>query len=181
MKKLLVIVSCVAVLLCLGLVACSGGSSSEEGEGESGIANPWTDAKDAGEAATVAGLEFQAVKAPASSLGEPTSVNYRAMEGMVEIVYEYPAAQIVVRKGIPDPENGDDISGDYNEYAEEWGVTIASLGVDVKCFGPVEGKAAKAIWVNGNYDYSVVAIALGGEEDFGLSADDLSAFCDALR
>lgn len=179
-KKLLIVASCVALLCCLGLAACSGGSS-EEGEGESEIANPWTDAESAEEAATVAGVEFQAVEAPESWLGEPVSVSYRAMKGLVEVTYEYPAANIVVRKGVIDEENAGDVSGDYNEYAAEWDATLDDLGLSVKCFGPAPDKAAKVIWTNGDYDYAVMAIALGGEEDFGIPAADLAAYCSALK
>lgn len=155
----------------------------ENTTGESaGLANPWTDdIKTDSEAAMTAGItDFHAPAGNESDLGDAISVTFRAMSGLVEANYEYPAAAMTIRKGTSEiaGENGD-VSGDYNEYAHTWTQTIA--GYEVTCFGNREGDATKTIWKGDNDMYfSITVEGLGGDSDFGLNAERLGAFISNL-
>ena len=165
-----------AAVLALALAGCgsqgaASSASSSSADGEVGMANPWTDAATAEEAAQGAG--FGAFSVPvdvAISLGTPVSVEYSYMEGIAEADLDYGAAMLRVRKSdVP----SEDISGDYNTYANAW--TQDVNGIDVACEGAAEGAAQKTTWTTGGCSYSIGAIALGGNDDFGISADDLAA------
>lgn len=54
-------------------------------------------------------------------------------------------------------------------------------GQEVKCFGNREGEATKTIWTAGDYNYAVVAYGAGGDDDFGLSAEDVVTMVNAVK
>lgn len=173
---------------CLGLAACSGGNASPENSNEESqetestqVANPWSDVETADEMAEVAGFDVNVQANPESSFGDPVAVHYRAMQGLAEVVYEYPAAQITVRKGDLTVGVNNDVSGDYNQYSETWTETAGSQGLEITCSGNEKDVTSKATWGNGDYNFAIVTLALGGEENFGLNAQDLSAFVDAVQ
>lgn len=146
-----------------------------------GMANPWSDVETPSEAAEGAGLDgFSIPEGTEIYLGEVKVSQCRYMEGIAEAVIDYPASQLVIRKGLASAaaEEGD-ISGDYNEYANTWTQNIN--GIEVTCFGDKEDAAAKTIWQADDMCYSINAIALGGEEAFGLSADDLSSLINGIQ
>ena len=144
------------------------GTADEE---NTGLANPWTDVGSSEEAAKGAGIDsFVIAEDPVIDLGENFGRTYRCMDGIAEARLEYPSSALTVRKGT-NAEDGD-ISGDYTEYAETWTQDVD--GIEVTCFGNWEGDASKSIWnVDGMY-YSIVAEGLGGDDDFGLSAERLT-------
>ena len=72
-----------------------------------------------------------------------------------------------------------DISGDYTEYANTW--TQDVNGIEVTCFGNREGDAAKSIWTVDNMYFSIVAEGLGGDQDFGLNAERLTAMVSSIQ
>lgn len=152
-------------------------------EEQAGMANPWSDADSAEAAAEGAGFdEFVIPVGETISLGVIDSeyVQYRCMEGMAEAVIGYPAAEVTVRKGTTDLEMAEgDISGDYNEYKLDW--TVSMGDIEVKCFGNREGEAMKTIWSAGGYDYAVLAEGLGGDDDFGLKADDIPVLVNGTK
>ena len=151
------------------------------GGGETGIANPWSSAANAEEAAEGAGLDKFVVPAGAEiSLGPVNVMEYRYMEGIAEADIPIAAVEMTIRKGKAsgaDVADGD-ISGDYNEYKHEW--TTKAGDAEVKCFGNEEGAATKAIWGSGEYYYSITAYGAGGEDDFGLSEEDLTALVKGI-
>ena len=99
------------------------------------------------------------------------------MDGIAEARVEFPASQVVVRKGVAS--KGDDISGDYNSYAHTW--TEDFDGVSVICQGNRQGDATKATWSDGTYSYSTDVRGLGGDSDFGLNHDRLAVFMRVLK
>lgn len=176
MKRVLLL-SFVLLGCCLVLCSC-GSKEAENSTQEVGMPNPWSEAKDAAEAAKGAGLDgFDLVEDLTLSVGEETSRTYRYMEGLAEAYLEFPASAILVRKGTVG-EDGD-VSGDYNTYAHTW--TENFKGLEVTCFGNREGEATKTIWSLGEMNYSISAQGLGGDQDFGLKADDLQSIIMGLQ
>ena len=99
------------------------------------------------------------------------------MDGIAEARLEYPASALTVRKGTIAVEG--DISGDYTEYANTW--TQDVNGIEVTCFGNREGDATKSISTVDNMYFSIVAEGLGGDQDFGLNAERLTAMVNSIQ
>ena len=150
-------------------------------ESEVGMINPWSDVGSVAEATEGAGLDAFAVpEGEEISLGKLEASAYRCMDGLAEIIFEFPASEITVRKGKRELEIAQgDISGDYGEYKYDWNMDIG--GKQVKCFGNRKGEATKTIWNDGTYDYAVLALGLGGDEDFGLSEEDLTTLVNGVE
>lgn len=149
---------------------------------EAGMANPWSDVDSAEAAAEGAGLDtFMVPDGEAEiSLGEVKVTQYRCMKGMAEAVVEFPAVEMTIRKGDKSGEMAEgDISGDYSEYKYDWTQNIK--GLEVKCFGNRDGEATKTIWSVDDMDYSITVLGLGGDEDYGLPADDLNSLINGIQ
>lgn len=153
-------------------------ATSAAAEENTGLANPWSDVESAEEAAKGAGIDsFVIAEDPGLDLGELFERTYRCMDGIAEARLEYPASALTVRKGTIAEEG--DISGDYTEYANTW--TQDVNGIEVTCFGNREGDAAKSIWTVDNMYFSIVAEGLGGDQDFGLNAERLTAMVSSIQ
>ena len=154
--------------------------SMPDGQG-TGMANPWTTVDSAEEAAEGAGFDVFSVPEGAEiSLGEVKVSEYRYMEGIAEAYIMFPAVDMTIRKGSKEVEIAEgDISGDYNEYKYDWTQNIK--GLEVKCFGNREGEATKTIWSVDDVDYSITAYGMGGDEDYGLSPDDLNSLINGIQ
>ena len=165
----------------VGVMPENGGENSDENGGEAGVANSWSTVGSAEEAASGAGIEgFMVPEGAEISLGEVAVNQFRCMEGLAEAVVEFPAVDMTIRKGARDIEIAQgDISGDYGEYTYDWKTDID--GTEVMCFGNREGEATKTIWNDGTYDYSITAFGMGGDTDYGLSADDLTVLVKGIK
>jgi hypothetical protein len=153
-------------------------ATSAAAEENTGLANPWSDVGSAEEAAKGAGIDsFVIAEDPGLDLGELFERTYRCMDGIAEARLEYPASALTVRKGTIAEEG--DISGDYTEYANTW--TQDVNGIEVTCFGNREGDATKSIWTVDNMYFSIVAEGLGGDQDFGLNAERLTAMVNSIQ
>ena len=153
-------------------------TTSAAAEENTGLANPWSDVGSAEEAAKGAGIDsFVIAEDPDLDLGQLFERTYRCMDGIAEARLEYPASALTVRKGTKAEEG--DISGDYTEYANTW--TQDVNGIEVTCFGNREGDAAKSIWTVDNMYFSIVAEGLGGDQDFGLNAERLTAMVSSIQ
>ena len=149
--------------------------------GSVGMANPWSTADSLEKAAEGAGLDgFSIPEGDEISLGKIEVSEYRYMTDLAEAVVEFPAVQMTFRKANAIMAVDGDISGDYNTYANKWTQNIK--GLEVTCYGNREGEATKTIWQNpdGNL-YSITAFGLGGDTDFGLSADDLNSLINGIQ
>ena len=143
-----------------------------------GLANPWKEAASADEAAKAAGLDmFEIPEGSNISLGEIKPSAYRYMNDLLEIEINFPAVDMYIRKGLA--ELGDDISGDYNSYANTWIQNIK--GLEVTCFGNRSGEATKTIWTMGDYSYAILAYGRGGDDDYGISPDDINALINGMQ
>ena len=155
-------------------------AASAAAEESVGMANPWSDVESAEEAAKGAGIDsFVIAEDPGIDLGENFERTYRCMDGIAEAYLEYPASALTVRKGTDAYAEEGDISGDYTEYANTWTEDIN--GIEVTCFGNREGDASKSIWTVGDMYFSIVAEGLGGDEDFGLNAERLTAMVNSIQ
>ena len=183
--KALALILSLMMTLMMGLAACAKEEpvviEDETETEETGMANPWSDVDSAEAAAEGAGFDsFAAAEGVEIGLGEVKVDQYRCMEGMAEAIVEFPAVEMTIRKGDVSLEMAEgDISGDYEEYAHDWTVTIGD--VEVRCFGNREGEATKTIWHVGDKDYSINVLGLGGDTDYGLPADDLNLLINAIR
>ena len=149
-----------------------------------GMPNPWSDAASADEAAVGAGIgTFGTPEGIEISLGPIDHVKYRYMDGIAEMDVEFPAVSMCIRKGVSPDETtapaAGDISGDYGEYAHTWTQNVK--GLELTCFGNREGDATKTIWTVNDMAYSITVLGLGGDTDFGLSADDLNSLVNAIQ
>lgn len=149
-------------------------------DGAIGMANPWSDAGTLAEAAEGAGIDgFSIPEGAEISLGAVNVTEARYMEGLAEAVVEFPAVEMTIRKGNASITEDGDVSGDYNEYANTWTQNIK--GLEVTCFGNREGEATKTIWQVEDTCYSITAYGLGGDTDYGLSADDLNSLINGIQ
>ena len=153
-------------------------TTSAAAEENTGLANPWSDVGSAEEAAKGAGIDsFVIAEDPGLDLGQLFERTYRCMDGIAEARLEYPASALTVRKGTIAEEG--DISGDYTEYANTW--TQDVNGIEVTCFGNREGDATKSIWTVDNMYFSIVAEGFGGDQNFGLNAERLTAMVNSIQ
>ena len=192
MKRQLIIASVAACALAIALAGCSSQQSASSGGEEeaaetsvveetspmAGMPNPWSDVATAEEAAEGAGVEtFVVPEGLEISLGPITVDQYRCMENIAEARIEFPAVSMCIRKGAA--VEGGDISGDYNEYKNTW--TQDVNGIQVACAGNREGDSTNTTWSNGKYCYSITVLGLGGDDDYGLPADDVAALVAAIQ
>lgn len=147
---------------------------------ESEIANPWSTADSLEAAAEGAGIDgFSIPEGAEISLGTVELTEARFMDGLAEAYVAFPAVDMTIRKGKASVAENGDISGDYNEYANTWTQNIK--GLEVTCFGNREGDATKTIWQVDDTDYSITAYGMGGDTDYGLSADDLNSLINGIQ
>ena len=161
--------------------------SSDETAGEADEAaetadDKWTAAATAEEAAQGAGLDSMAdLKGTVISLGELGTmgdVTYKYMDGAVQVSCPAAAVEMFVIKAKDSTASGD-VSFDSTAYANEWTQDVD--GQQVTCFGNREGEATKTIWTAGDYSYAVLAYGAGGDDDYGLSAEDVAIMVNAVK
>lgn len=198
LKKGIVISAALALALALGLMlaGCGGSGDTESTEADAnagteaaeeesaGMPNPWQDAQSAAEAAVGAGLdEFIIDEDMEISLGKVEPTVYRYMEGMAEAEVPIAAVEMTIRKGLSELAIDDvaenDISGDYTEYKYDWTQEID--GTKVTCYGNRSGEATKTIWKAGEYCYAILAFGAGGDDDYGLPAEDVETLVKGIR
>ena len=180
MKKLLVFTVTAAMLLSLAACAQSAKpaakpdqpAQTEQAETTHTenvqIPNPWTDYDSKDDAAQAAGFDL-AVPDEISGCSEKS---YRVLnaEGdvMFEIIYASGEDETARIRKAP---GANDVSGDYNEYAET--ETVDAGGVSVTMKGE-NGLVKLAIWTNGDYSY-VLSV------ESGLSQNDMAALVSNIQ
>ena len=140
----------------------------------------WHKAGTAEEAAKGAG--FEGLTMPANDIelenGPSGTWTYKYEEGHVKASGFAGPASLTIDKAVYAGDG--DPSGDETQYAKQW--TREINGTEVNCYGNANDKAAKTVWVDGNYMYSIVARGQGGEFDtFGLSEADVTALVSAIK
>ena len=155
-------------------------ASAAPEEGSTGMANPWSDAATLDEAAKGAGLDGFTIDGGEIRLGKVEVSQARYMEGIAEAVVDFPASQLVIRKGLASAAaEAGDISGDYGEYSKTWTQNIK--GLEVTCFGNREGEATKTIWQVDDTCFAILAYGAGGDDDFGLNPDDINSLINGIQ
>ena len=141
----------------------------------------WFETSTAEEAAKGAGLDklvdLNGTKTTLGVLGEMGEIKYRYMDGVAQIFCPAAAVEMSVVKGVVPSGNGD-LSFDNNTYQFQW-VQVVD-GQEVTCSGNREGEATKTIWTDGTYNYAITAYGAGGDDDFGLSAEDVETMVKAV-
>ena len=151
------------LLTILSLAAC--GSSTDSTEPDIiGMPNPFTDYDTLEEAEAQTGFD---ITLP-DDIGSSDKRIYRVMnDEMIEVIYMNGEDETgLVRKA----RGSEDISGDYNEYAETETVSVG--GIDVLFKGDA-GIVKLAVWTNDGYTYSASA-------ESGLAADEMTALVSAV-
>ena len=177
MKKLLLFT--VTAAMPLSLAACSQSAKptakpdqpaqTETADTETTqIPNPWTDYDSKDDAAQAAGFDL-AVPDEISGCSEKS---YRVLnaEGdvMFEIIYASGEDETARIRKAP---GADDVSGNYNEYAETETVDVGGVRVTMK---DENGLVKLAVWTNGDYSY-VLSV------ESGLSQSDMAALVSNIQ
>lgn len=161
MKKKIIIAVCTA-LMAVSLAGC-GGNTSTKISSSVAMANPWEDFKTLEEAQEKVGFEISFPEDWAKK-----DAVYRVCEGLNAIEVRFDEGDEVIRKAKDDG----DISGDYNEYASEETMTIGEAQVTFK--GTSEDEVNLAVWVSGDYSYSVSSTD-------AVSADQMKKIVEAVK
>jgi len=134
----------------------------------------WTAVGSVDEALQAVGLDaFKVPEGAQISLGTLSPVEYSYQDDTVRARVSFPASEIrIYKENENDPE-------DLDDYDEIWEQEIG--GVKVKCGGNVKEHAMETTWVLGGKTYSIRAIGLGGDPNFGLSADDLETLVKGIK
>ena len=142
-----------------------------------GLPNPWIYTDDLDEAISHSGVEFAPPVEPALPDGF-NFITYGAFnDGIIEVHYEGNGARMIIRKS--KTYSGLDLSGDYNVYPYNWQIT--PKGVEVDCYGQQDGLINQAYFGNGEYNYSISVIAAEGEEDTGITADNINSLIMGMQ
>ena len=162
-----------------------GGSETDEtaeAAGADGEQTNWIEAATAEEAVQGAGIDAVAdMNGTVISLGELGTmgdVTYKYTDGAVRVSCPAAAVEMFVIKAEASTGNGD-VSFDSTAYANEWTQDVD--GQEVTCFGNREGEATKTIWTAGDYSYAVLAYGAGGDDDYGLGAEDVAIMVNAVK
>lgn len=178
MKKLLVFTVTAAMLLSLAACAQSAkpaakpdqpaqtetadskNAQAETAETENvQIPNPWTDYDSKDDAAQAAGFDL-AVPDEISSCSEKS---YRVLSAEGDVMFEtiYASGEDETAR-IRKAPGADDVSGDYNEYAETETVDVGGVRVTMK---GADGLVKLAVWTNGDYSYVLSVENAIGQSD----------------
>lgn len=162
MKRLFAVI--MMLLTILPIAACGNKTDDSTEPDIIGMPNPFTDFDTLAEAEKQTGFYITLPDA----IGSSDKRIYRAMnDEMLEVVYvngEDETGRVRKARG------SEDISGDYNEYAETETVSVG--GIDVLLKGDAE-LVKLAVWTNDGYAYSVSSEA-------GMTADEMMALVSAV-
>lgn len=170
MKKIISLL--LSLLMLLTFAACAAKGNTEDknsnpaDEPIANLPNPFTEYATLEEAAAAVGFSFTA---PASLLNSD-AVLYRvsAQDQLLEIVYTLQGTEVArIRMAL----GTEDISGDYNEYANV--TTLEVNGLTITCKGNGD-TIATAFWTDGTYAY-----ALSASE--AMTAQDVQALVSAMN
>lgn len=112
------------------------------------IPNPWADCDTAADAAALAGFDFTV---PEELFDGASNKTIQAAQGeMIQVIYSDANGNEIgrVRKAA----GNDDVSGDYNDYAENETADVGGVSVQLR---GTDGKVFVMTWTAGDFTYSV--------------------------
>ena len=121
------------------------------------------------DAAALTGYDFTV---PDSVDGYPdVTIAVLESEQLTEVQYSTGNARLCLRKA----PGSDDISGDFNQYAESNAVDVDGRSVTLQ---GNDGQVQLATWLDGDYTYS---IGIYREDGTGLTADEMTGLVKAAK
>ena len=132
------------------------------------IPNPWTDYDSKDAAAQAAGFDLTVPDEISGCSEKSHRVLNADGDVMFEIIYASGEDETARIRKAP---GADDVSGDYNEYAETETVDVDGVSVTMK---GEDGLVKLAIWTNGDYSYALSA-------ESGLSQSDMAALVSSIQ
>lgn len=168
MKKLIIIL--LGAIMLFTLAACGSNASGNSGKSQNNeqtneqnngqsvggstaqIPNPFVDCKTLDDAQKIAGFDMAVPEKMPE--GYSQSAIRAIKDTMIEIIYVNGDDEIRIRKGA----GSEDISGDYNNYAESDTATVDNKQITMK---GDNGKVNVATWVDGAYTYAITTDGLG--------------------
>lgn len=169
MKKLLTAVLALSLLGCkTGTVTLEGNtvkiSTAPSAADAVQIPNPFTSRAGLADAAKAAGFELAV---PEKVNGSPRR-DIQTIDGeMIQVFYGDEDDEVCIRKA----PGGEDISGDYNSYAQVTAVDVDGTSVTMKGENSL---IRLALWTSGGYTYSISARS-------GMSSSDMAALVRSVR
>lgn len=165
-----------SALLAVSLAACSQPAAPDAAStpdtaasDTTQIPNPWADCTTLADAAALTGYDFTV---PDSVDGyTDISITVLTDEQLTEVQYSSGNARLCLRKA----PGSDDISGDYNQYAESNAVDVDGRSVTLQ---GNDGQVQLATWLDGDYTYS---IGIYREDGTGLTADEMTVLVKAAN
>lgn len=180
-------IKCIATLALAGtmlfsVVACGGSSSGTSGDNGSTsqqgeqIPDPFQEFDSAEDAQKAAGFDI--------TVPDPLDGTWK---GVYRVDVDGKLIEVIYNQGNPDDSweayrirkgaGTDDVSGDYNDYAETTEEEVDGKTVTLKGEG---GKVTLATWTDGGYSYSISA-APDGPFDAGMEKGDVVSLVAAIR
>ncbi len=159
MKKLIAMLFC--LLAAAAFTACNSTSASGSGQ----LTNPIVEYETLADAAKVTGFELAV---PGSVDGYDTRTVQVVSGEMMQVTYTSGEQKLLIRKAA----GQDDISGDYNTYAETNTVAAGSLSVLMK---GENGMVSVATWTDGGNTFAIDA------QDVPLTTDAASALARQIQ
>ena len=137
---------------------------------------PWTAVETAEEAAEGAGVETFPDFMNLETSNQPESAYYYYEVDHAQAIVFYDGFAAFVDKAVY--AGVDDIADDDRSFDLTWSETVD--GIAIECSGLREGEICKAIFVNGDYVYSIDVLGYDDDPDKGISAEDLALIVSAM-
>ena len=135
--------------------------------------NDWTDAVDLDAAVSISGVSFSAPSGAALPSGTSANPSYRAKTGTLEANYS-DANSLIIRKSTLT--GGNDLIGDYTNYAATWPIQVGALTVN--CRG--DGTTVNAATCDLPTGFLSISYNMG-KQGSGLTSDQVIALVDGIQ
>lgn len=155
MKKFISIA--LGIVMALSMAACGNGTPVKNNSGKQTVAptetggsvqipNPFDDCKSIVDAEKIAGFKMSVPEKMPE--GYSQAVIQAIQNEMIQIIYKDGDNEILIRKG----KGSEDISGDCNEYKENYTMAAGKLQVSIR---GNDGKVHVATWTEAEYTFAI--------------------------
>jgi len=149
----------------MAAIIAAADADAETMPGDSGIPNPFVDCATLADAEKTAGFKMTL---PETVDGYTGPVIQAIESNLIQAIWTSGDNEVCIRKGT----GADDISGDYNEYAETSTEDVSGVSVQLR---GADGLVNVASWTAGGFSYCVRAA------DKGLATDVLNALISQVK